>query len=63
MRIKRKTRIAVTIEERLLVRSRQSGESAAETPGPPTGTLPDRLSSSLLSKFKTQKDPTSCNEE
>jgi hypothetical protein len=39
VKIKRKTRIALCIEERLLVRTRESGDKIAPTSGPPSDWL------------------------
>jgi hypothetical protein len=58
VRIKRKTRIAIHIEERLLVRTRQSGEIAPVS-GPPHDGLPG----GPVSKSEKEKDVPSCKDE
>ena len=63
VRIKRKTRIAVHIEERLVVRSRQHSGEAVPVPEPPAGASSGCLGSSPVSRSQKQKDKPSCNEQ
>ena len=75
MKIKRRTRIAVQIEEKLLVRGQQGGNTAS-SPEPSASTLRDCLSllatfqkegqlapGGTVSKIREQKEEPSCNEE
>jgi len=59
VKIKRKTRIALRIEERLLVRTRQSAGEIAPTSGPPSGAL----SGGPVFKYEKKKDLPPCKEE
>lgn len=75
MKIKRRTRIALHVEERLLVQCREPGERAP-IEGPLTATLRDCLlpllerlrkenapPGGMLSKSKNRKEQPSCNEQ
>lgn len=75
MRLKRRTRIAVQIEEKLLVRSHQGG-NAAVSPATPASVVRDCLSlfadlqkegqiapGSTVTNIKEQKEEPSCKEE
>jgi len=59
VKIKRKTRIALCIEERLLVRTRESGDKIAPTSGPPA----DGLQGGAVSKYQEKKDLPPCKDE
>ncbi len=75
MKIKRKTRIAVQIDEKLLVRSRQGGHNAVSSE-PPASAFRDCLNllatfqkegpaapGGTVSEIQKQEDEPSCNEE
>jgi len=59
VKIKRKTRIALHIEERLLVRTRHCGDEIAPMPGLP----PNGVPGGPLSKPEKKKDLPSCKDE
>jgi hypothetical protein len=60
VKIKRKTRIAVHIDEKLTVRTRQRGDGTVPTS---SGSLLDQLIEDRASQLKNRKDLPSCNEE
>ena len=59
MKIRRKTRIALCIEERLLVRTRESGDKVAPT----SGASADGLQGGAVSKYEKKKGLPSCKDE
>jgi hypothetical protein len=74
--MKRKIRIALRIEERLVIHGGLSAGETSSNPGPPAGGLGDYLNSlleslrqgnavptALVSQSKKQKDKSPCNDE
>jgi hypothetical protein len=59
VKIKRETRFALCIEERLLFRTRESGDKNGPAPGPPA----EAIQGGAVSKYQEKKDLTPCKDK